>query len=104
MKLETITEKIFAKSDKELKDEIERAISPIASIIDNGEKSLYCIELRQLGSEQKVNGFGMLELMRATAFEGLRDRRRQAAVNEFMAQFEGFAQQLEWIKSNTGAE
>lgn len=100
MQLETITEKIFAKSDAELKEEINRATDSIATLITNGDKSLHCIELRELNSELKVNGWGVLERMKQTAFEGLRDRRRQSAVNEFMSRFEEFAAHIDWLTNN----
>lgn len=98
MKLETITEKIFAKSDAELKAEIERATTPIASLFYNGDKSLYGIIYRELDSEKQVNGFDLLSRMRADAFEGLRDRRRQSAVKEFMDRFEEFSAEIDFLK------
>lgn len=96
---DTITDKLFEQSDKALRAEIDAAAAQLAGIITNGNQSLYSYELRDPKTEARTNGFGMLERMKQIAFDGLRNERRERAVREFMARFEQFSNEIEWLKN-----
>ncbi len=97
---DTITERLHNKADKKLKDEIEAIISAVHCAITYGEHSLYSYQLRELDSDALVNGFGMLDRMKAMAFEGMKDRRRNEAVSEFMARVETLSVEIEELKNS----
>ena len=96
----TITDKLYEKSDNQLKREIEAAIAGVVSLFCYSSTPLFELKFRSMSSEEQVNGYGVLERIKQIAFDAERDRRRQKAVDLFMRDFESFAKEISELQDN----
>lgn len=91
-KLETITDKIIARADAELKNQIETAIEPMCQLFRSGhghklDFGAFTIEWYQI-----------IEPIKTTLFNIHRDKNRQRAINEFTAKVESLSEQVEQLQ------
>lgn len=103
---EGITEKIFAKSDKELRAKLEQSVKWIWDESGHScERPKDVAALNKAISSNSIQEFkempwigAISKLLVETAFLYLRDKYRQKAIREFMAKVESLSEQVEQLQ------